>query len=117
MPSNGSYNGYSRSPADSNRSSVKGSPSSNTKVKVSYKDDIFVILLPFDIDYQGLMERVERKIRLCAHSTNEITSFRIRYKDEDGDLITINSNEDIQMALELNEDGGVLTLFAAPANR
>lgn len=117
LPTNGYHTGYSSSPVDSNRGSTKDSPSSNTKVKVSYKDDIFIILLPPDIDYPSLMERVERKVRLCAHSTADVSSFRIRYKDEDGDLITINSNEDVQMALEMIEDGDVLILYAAPSNR
>lgn len=106
MPSGG----YAISPA----SSTKDSPSSSTKVKVSYAGDIFIILLPHDVGYEGLMERVDKKIRLCGQSATEIHSFRIRYKDEDGDLITISSNEDVLMALESAEEGaGVLQLYAS----
>ncbi|CCG83468.1 Rho guanine nucleotide exchange factor scd1 [Taphrina deformans PYCC 5710] len=120
MPASGrtSHSGYSASPSGS----VKGSqysPSTGTKVKVNYGEDIFVILLPSEATYRDLTERVERKIRLCGLSTNEVASFRIRYKDEDGDLITINSDDDVQMALDSDtvETSGILTLFATPAKR
>lgn len=106
MPSSG----YTVSPSDS----TKGSPSNSTKVKVNYGGDIFIVLLPHDAGFEGLMERVEKKIRLCGHSTSDAHGFRIRYKDEDGDLITINSNEDVLMALEgADEAAGVLSLFAS----
>lgn len=108
MASSGSY---TPSPSES---STKGSPSSSTKVRVNYGNDIFIVLLPHDAGYEGLMERVEKKIRLCGQSASDVNSFRIRYKDEDGDLITINSNEDVLMALESSDEAaGVLQLYAS----
>lgn len=94
---------------------MKGSPSTHVKIKVNYVDDIFVILLSPSASYQDLIERVEKKIRLCGGPAGESQAFRIKYRDEDGDLITINSDEDVSMALETNLDqpGTFLTLFAS----
>lgn len=109
---NGAYPG---SPSESLAGSMKGSPSNHIKVKVNYLDDIFVILLSPNASYQDLIERVEKKIRLCGNPSGESQTFRIKYKDEDGDLITINSDEDVSMALETNNElpGTFLTLFAS----
>ncbi|KAG4303085.1 hypothetical protein PCANB_000719 [Pneumocystis canis] len=72
------------------------------KVKVNYLNDIFVIIVAPTIGYAQLMERVERKIHLCGNYTAENHKpLRIRYQDEDGDHITINSDEDVQMAVEM----------------
>lgn len=73
-------------------------PPKNLKVKLHFLEDSFLLIVPGDIQYHQLLERVERKIRLCG---KQIPSpLRIKYKDEDEDFVTINSDEDIQMALE-----------------
>lgn len=117
MPSSSrtSRSGYTASSA----SSAKGSPSASTKVKVNYGEDMFVVLLPREADFHDLMDRVEKKIRLCAHSAADVASFRIRYKDEDGDLITISSDEDVAMALDTvsAEPNGTLTLYASAGRK
>ncbi|KTW29133.1 uncharacterized protein T551_02407 [Pneumocystis jirovecii RU7] len=73
------------------------------KVKVNYLDDIFVIIVAPNIGYAQLIEKVERKIHLCGNyaAKNLKQPLRIRYQDEDGDHITINSDEDVQMAVEM----------------
>lgn len=72
------------------------------KVKLHYIDDSFLIIVPSSIKYSQLLERIERKIRLCGKQTP--SPLRIKYKDEDDDFVSINSDEDIQMALELSID-------------
>ncbi|KAG5513318.1 hypothetical protein PMAC_001381 [Pneumocystis sp. 'macacae'] len=92
------------------------------KVKVSYLDDIFVIIVAPNIGYAQLMEKVERKIHLCGNyaTRNLKQPLRIRYQDEDGDHITINSDEDVQMAIEmrhmygtegLSNTSGIINLY------
>lgn len=71
---------------------------SNMKVKLHYLQDTFLIIVPSDASYAVLLERVERKVRLCGNQTP--TPLRIKYKDEDDDFVTMHSDEDIQMALE-----------------
>ncbi|CAG8460819.1 17373_t:CDS:10 [Acaulospora morrowiae] len=73
---------------------------STMKIKVNYAKEIFVIVVSQDIEYKELCDRVERKIRLCSTQRDESVPLRIRYQDEDGDYITINSDEDVLMAFE-----------------
>lgn len=68
------------------------------KVKLHYLDDTFLLIVPFTVTYDQLLERVGRKIRLCGKQTPN--PLRIKYKDEDDDFVTMRSDEDIQMALE-----------------
>ena len=70
----------------------------NMKVKLHYLDDTFLLMVPEDVTYLTLLERVERKVRLCGKQTPN--PIRIKYKDEDDDFVTMHGDEDIQMALE-----------------
>jgi len=89
------------------------------KVKVSYVTDMFVIIVPQNIGYTQLMDRIERKVRLCGGASySSHQPLRVRYQDEDGDYITVNSDEDVQMAIESRFHGGedamnAVTLFVA----
>lgn len=52
------------------------------------------------------MDRIERKVRICG-SGPEIgasTPIRIKYQDEDGELISVLSDEDVQMAFDVSCD-------------
>ncbi|EPS41945.1 hypothetical protein H072_4086 [Dactylellina haptotyla CBS 200.50] len=94
-------------------------PVPSLKVKVSYITDMFIIIVPQNIGYSQLMDRIERKVRLCGGpSYSSKTPLRVRYQDEDGDYITVHSDEDVQMAIESRFHGGeaasnAVTLFVA----
>ncbi|KAJ2546651.1 Guanine nucleotide exchange factor for Cdc42p [Coemansia sp. RSA 1933] len=90
-----------------------GAPARPVKVKVHFLNDIFVIIIKQDVPFRELVERVDRKIKICAgphvgiggSNENDIASaplldIRMRYQDEDGDMILIGSDEDVQMAFE-----------------
>lgn len=87
----------------------------NMKVKLHYLDDAFLLIMPSTVTYSVLLERVERKIRLCGKQTP--SPLRIKYKDEDDDFVTMHGDEDIQMALENGGAGSAgvedLTVWAA----
>ncbi|ORX42930.1 hypothetical protein DM01DRAFT_1212359 [Hesseltinella vesiculosa] len=70
------------------------------KVKLVFNDGRYSILVPQDISYMDLVDRVEQKLRLVGEFTPGSPGLRLKYRDEDGDLITINSNDDIQMAFD-----------------
>jgi len=76
------------------------------KIKVNYAEDIFVIVVPQDIEYKELCDRIERKIRLCTTRRDESIPLRIKYQDEDGDHITIISDEDVLMAFKVRLAAG-----------
>ncbi|KAG8861688.1 hypothetical protein FRB96_002645 [Tulasnella sp. 330] len=75
---------------------------SPVRVKVHFGQDLFMIVVQRSIDYHDLMDRVGKKIRLCG-ARNDNAAFRVRYKDEDGDMISLASNDDLQIALAERE--------------
>jgi len=80
------------------------------KVKVHYNEDIFVIHVPRSTDFSDLVDKVEKKIRLCG-PRREDSPLRVKYKDEDGDMISLGSTEDVQMAFESFRPGGQVVLY------
>ncbi|RUP44280.1 hypothetical protein BC936DRAFT_149684 [Jimgerdemannia flammicorona] len=81
------------------------------KLKLNFFDGIYVIVVPQEVEYQDLMEKVEKKIRLCGDPRATAGLLRIKYQDEDGDMITINSDDDVQMAFEARGGGNTVNLF------
>jgi cell division control protein 24 len=67
------------------------------KVKVYFGTDIFVIQVGRAVDYVELVERVGKKIRLCGPRRDN-GPLRVKYEDEEGDLISMRSTEDVEMA-------------------
>jgi cell division control protein 24 len=69
------------------------------KVKVHYREDLFVISVPRTTEYDDLLDKVGKKIRLCGPRRDDMP-LRVRYRDEDGDMVSLASNEDVQLAFE-----------------
>ncbi|EEB93466.1 hypothetical protein MPER_07869 [Moniliophthora perniciosa FA553] len=80
------------------------------KVKVHFHEDIFVIQVPKSTEYDDLVEKVGRKIRLCGPRRDD-GPLRVKYKDEDGDMVSLGSTEDVQMAFEAYRPGGQVVLY------
>ncbi|KAG1051761.1 hypothetical protein G6F43_006051 [Rhizopus delemar] len=80
------------------------------KLKLNFNEGIYVIMTGFDIGYAELIDKVDRKIRLVAN-LQPTDTLRLKYQDEDGDFITINSDEDIQMAFESRGTTNTINLF------
>jgi cell division control protein 24 len=76
-------------------------------VKVHYGDDLFTLDVPRTIEYDDLVAAVAYKVRLCGRRTNG--PLRIKYHDEDGDLVSLATTEDVQLAA-FDMAGGTLTL-------
>lgn len=89
-------------------SSISGS----VKIKLNYNDGIYVVMCSTEDLFYDLMDKVERKIRLVANlQPNDV--LRLKYQDEDGDLITINSDDDVQMAFESRGNLNTINLFVS----
>lgn len=101
-------------PFDSSDSSLgtrkPGGHSPTVKVKVHFHEDIFVIQVPRGTEYDDLVEKVGKKIRLCGPRRDD-GPLRVKYRDEDGDMVSLGSTEDVQMAFEQFRPGGQVTLF------
>lgn len=74
--------------------------SSAVRVKVTFGEDTFVVVVLATVTHRELVDKVLKKIRLCGRSGIEASSLRLRYQDEDGDRILITSEEDVMMAFE-----------------
>ncbi|KAI9271781.1 hypothetical protein BDA99DRAFT_602523 [Phascolomyces articulosus] len=82
----------------------------NVKVKLNYLDGIYVIIVPLDITYTELLDRIDRKIRVYFLDM-DTTLVGLKYQDEDGDLITMNSTEDVQMGFESRGASNTVNFF------
>jgi cell division control protein 24 len=89
---------------------------SAVRVKVTYGEDTFVVVVLSTVSYRELLDKVLKKIRLCGDRTKvDEGSLRLRYQDEDGDKILITSEEDVTMAFEVMNHSSqtpTLVLFA-----
>jgi len=88
---------------------------SQVKVKIHYNNDTLAIIVPFNIAYSQLMDRIERKVRICGNGPEiaPSTSIRIRYQDEDGDYISMNSDDDVLMAFDVGSEQVTLYVYLA----
>lgn len=103
----------SRSQTFENAVRANGNPlqsSAPVKVKVHFYEDIFVVQVPRTTLYNELVEKVGKKILLCGRRRDD-GPLRLKYKDEDGDLVSLGSTEDVQMAFEQFGPGGQVSLF------
>jgi hypothetical protein len=80
------------------------------KIKLNFNDGIYVIVTNHEVTFFELMEKVDKKIRLVANLKGT-DLLRLKYQDEDGDFITINSDDDVQMAFETRF--GTVNLFVS----
>jgi len=72
---------------------------SAVKVKITYGNDIFVVVVPSDVTYATLLAKVRHKLHVCSNVSKDGT-LRLKYQDEDGDYVTIRSDEDVVLAIE-----------------
>lgn len=79
---------------------------SQLKVRVNCDSGNYVTLVVgFNITYQSLIDRIDAK--LARFMTNSIGKgmLKLRYRDEDGDFVTIESDDDIQLAFSEWREG------------
>ncbi|KAI9301382.1 hypothetical protein BJ944DRAFT_243327 [Cunninghamella echinulata] len=69
-------------------------------IKIVYEDRKHNIVIPQQTSYDDLLEIVKKILHGFGTETTPNDHIRLKYKDEDGDFITVNSNDDIQMAIE-----------------
>lgn len=69
------------------------------KVRVNCDSGNYVTLVvAFNITYQSLIDRIDAKLARFTGSSIGKGMLKLRYRDEDGDFITIQSDDDIQIA-------------------
>lgn len=71
---------------------------SQLKAKVLFDSNYITLIVPRNIQFRSLTDRIDAKLgRLTSQSIGS-NSLRLRYRDEDGDFIWIDSDEAVQEA-------------------
>ncbi len=70
------------------------------KVKVNCDGNYVTLVVAFNITYQSLVDRIDAKVGRFSNSAIAQGTMRLRYRDEDGDYVTIESDDDIQIAFQ-----------------
>ncbi|RWQ93432.1 putative Rho guanyl nucleotide exchange factor [Paecilomyces variotii] len=69
------------------------------KAKVNFDDNYVTLVIASNIMFRSLTDRVDAKLARFTNRSIGSKSVRLRYKDEDGDFVTIDSDEAVQLAL------------------
>ena len=72
---------------------------SQLKAKVCYDENYVSMIIPSNIQFRSLTDRIDAKLSRFTHDSIASGSVRLRYQDEDGDYILIDSDEGVQEAL------------------
>ena len=87
----------------------------NIKIRLYYKNELYLVIAPMNIGFKELIQRAEAKMRQCSvgHSEKPFhgRSMTLKYRDEDGDMITIGSDDDVQMAFESRQEANAINLY------
>jgi cell division control protein 24 len=76
------------------------------KVKVNCDSGNYITLVVnYNITYQILIDRIDNKLSRFTTSSIGRGSLRLRYRDEDGDFVTVESDDDIQIAISEWREG------------
>ncbi|KAI9317440.1 hypothetical protein BX666DRAFT_2154039 [Dichotomocladium elegans] len=95
----------------SNRSdNADASENAAVTARIRYHNELHTAEIPLDIGYHDLIRRIASKLKLTS-SQIECGSIGVKYRDEDGDLITIGSDDDIQVAFEARSATNTIDFF------
>lgn len=71
---------------------------SQLKAKVNFDDNYVTLVIASNIHFRSLTDRVDAKLARFTDRSIGAKSVRLRYRDEDGDFVTIDSDEAVQLA-------------------
>lgn len=72
---------------------------SQLRAKVCFNDNYVSMIITSNITFRTLTDRIDAKLsRFTSHSIAS-KSVKLKYKDEDGELVLIDSDEAVQEAL------------------
>ena len=72
---------------------------SQLKAKVCYEDNYVSMIIPSNIHYRSLTDRIDAKLARFTNESIASGSVKLQYRDEDGDFILIDSDEGVSEAL------------------
>lgn len=86
-------------------------PNNSVIVKLMYEKDLFTLMTPLDISVDEFISKIEKKIKQCGGAMKG----KVKYQDEDGDFIVIQSDDDWSLVKEMMKEVGdkVLNVWVA----
>lgn len=72
---------------------------SQLKAKVCYEENYVSMIIPSNIQFRSLTDRIDAKLSRFTNHSIASGSVRLRYRDEDGDFVLIDSDEGVHEAL------------------
>ena len=92
------------SPAQAPLASGDSAPNYPTQLKVKIRFDPapshVTIVVPIIIKHRSLIDRIDSKMTKVSTASISKNTARLRYRDEEGDLVTIKTDDDVQMAID-----------------
>lgn len=82
----------SREPGDDNYMPTQ------LKAKVNFDDNYVTLVIASNIMFRSLVDRVDAKLARFTDRSIGNRTVRLRYRDEDGDFVTIDNDEAVQLA-------------------
>ncbi|KAI8926869.1 hypothetical protein BC831DRAFT_504246 [Entophlyctis helioformis] len=71
------------------------------KIKIYYGDDVILMAVPSrNTTFKDLVSKITRKIRLNNAPLPDGRDVRLRYRDEEGDYVSLNGDDDVSMAFD-----------------
>ncbi|CAH7671680.1 expressed protein [Phakopsora pachyrhizi] len=95
-----SIHSSSITPNSSGNGIISSSNTSSIRFKLRSGGDTYVIVSLPNIGYDELVQKVFKKLKNCGVNKESKERLRLRYEDEEGDLILICNDEDVGMAIE-----------------
>lgn len=68
------------------------------KARVNFDDNYVTLVIATNILFRSLTDRVDAKLARFTNRSIGSKTVRLRYRDEDGDFVTIDSDEAVQLA-------------------
>ncbi|KAH3679588.1 hypothetical protein WICMUC_000921 [Wickerhamomyces mucosus] len=96
-------NSNKRSISESYKNSI---PNNSIIVKLIYEKDLFTMMISLDINVDEFLNKVEKKVKQCGG----VMKNKVKYQDEDGDFIVIQSEEDWGLVKDMLKEMGDLVL-------
>lgn len=72
---------------------------SQLKAKVRFEDNYVSMIIPTNITFRTLTDRIDAKLARFTHHAIATGTVKLRYQDQDGDYVLIDSDEAVSEAL------------------
>jgi len=73
------------------------------KARIEYNGNFLTLMISTNITYQSFIDRIDAKVERLSSNSISRGQLKLRYRDEDGDFVSVICDEDLQLALAEEE--------------